>query len=283
MPELPEVEHLRATLAREVAGARVVDAELFRADMLERGAESAKRGAADLLLRGQRIERLLRHGKQLAIVGDGGGVLCVQLGMTGRVVVRSEAPRGEPHVHARWELLGPRGERKVMTFADPRRFGGLTALASSTVLSARWAELGPDAATVETAHLMQALKETRRAVKAALLDQNLVAGIGNIYADEALFRAGITPRVLAHRLRPRQVERLAAAVREVLAAAIASGGSSLRDYVDANGQQGGYQTLHLVYGREGEPCHTCGTRLRGTRLGGRQTVWCPCCQSARDT
>lgn len=283
MPELPEVEHLRATLAHEVAGALVVEAELHRADMLERGAETAKRGAPDLLLQGQRIERLLRHGKQLAIVGEGGGVLCVQLGMTGRVVVRPDAPHGEPHVHARWELRGPRGERKTMTFADPRRFGGLTALASPAALAARWESLGPDAAVVDTSHLFRALRETRRPVKAALLDQSLVAGIGNIYADEALFRAGITPRVLACRLRSRQVERLAAAVRDVMAAAIASGGSSLRDYVDANGQRGGYQTLHLVYGREGEPCHRCTTTLRGTRLGGRQTVWCPRCQSARDT
>lgn len=276
VPELPEVETVRRTLAPMVLGATVSRAEVRRADVV-RGDRST--GA---LLTGSVIDRIDRRGKQLALVGSGGRCVCVHLGMTGRLTLLRERPgREEPHLHCLWTLETGRGTR-WMAFSDPRRFGGIWTFPSFGALEeARWSALGPDATVVGAEEFAARLRRARRPLKSALLDQGLIAGLGNIYADEALYAAMLGPRRMASRVTAEEAARLHASIREILAAAIEAGGSTVRDYANGDGQPGWFQVSHAVYGRGGEECLRCGRALRETTLGGRTTVYCPVCQSVR--
>ncbi len=296
MPELPEVETVRRTLEPRLLGRTVVGATLRRRDVLVvpgdppggfsrsarpgRPAPRPRRRRAGDLLEGETIVELARRGKQLALVGGSGRGLLVHLGMTGQVLhleagARLAADR-RTHVHALWRL----DDGSRLLFRDPRRFGGLWALPAGGEgsLGDRWAALGPDAIAVTGAELGERLGRTSRGLKAALLDQGVVAGVGNIYADEALFAAGLHPLTPADALGAAEADRLAAEIRRVLAAAVAAGGSSIRSYVDALGASGGYQRTHLVYGRGGEPCARCGRALRSAVVAQRTTVFCEACQ-----
>lgn len=281
MPELPEVERVRLTLSPHLLGRRITKVTLRRRDIWTPGVSTRRAPMARQLLLGATVERLARRGKQLAIIAADGRVLCIHLGMTGRLVFTpSTAPGPSPdaHTHARWTVAD--GDRPVgeLRFRDPRRFGGLWSLADPETLTARWAELGPDGLAVTAEDLARALGQSRRAVKAALLDQGAVAGIGNIYADEALFRAEIDPRTRCDRLDPEAWSHLAERIRTVLVAAIAAGGSTLRDYVDGEGRPGQGRDSHWVYGRGGKACLQCGQILRSITLGQRTTVFCARCQ-----
>jgi formamidopyrimidine-DNA glycosylase len=273
VPELPEVETIRRGLERVLPGRRIVQAHLKRPDIC-RGPGDHRCRAWDLLL-GATFDALQRCGKQLALVGTDGRVLVVQLGMTGQLrIITNQTKRPRDHVHAEWLLDD--GSRLV--FRDPRRFGRLTALASTAALRERWSQLGPDALAVTGRQLAAALRESRRAIKAGLLDQRAVAGVGNIYADESLFRARIRPDRLCTTLAGRDYSRLAAAIRQTLELAVWAGGSTLRDYTMATGEPGKAQQGHLVYGRGGEACPKCRGPLAATRLAQRATVFCPACQ-----
>lgn len=241
------------------------------------GRGAARRGRAWMssreLLDGARVDRLERRGKRLAIVARDGRALVVQLGMSGQLLASDDA--AEDHRHVAWSYAA---RSPLLCFRDPRRFGGLTAYASVGAMHAAWdAELGPDALTIDDGALVERLRGARP-VKAALLDQTVLAGVGNIYADESLHLAGIDPRARCDRLAEDRVVRLAGAIRTILARAVRTGGSTLRDYRSARGDAGGAQQLHAVYGRDEQPCLGCGGRLRGARLAGRATVWCPACQ-----
>ncbi|MBX3404997.1 MAG: hypothetical protein KF699_16425 [Phycisphaeraceae bacterium] len=318
MPELPEVETIRRTLAPVLIGRRILAAELLRRDILiapgdppggfSRQRASLRRGSASApariarpsrfepadLLQGCTVTDILRRGKQLAIIAAphraaapapraaAPRALVVQLGMTGALEAlpaNIPTPRAAvPHTHALWSLEPVRGKAAAIAFIDPRRFGGLRALPTLADLHTLWSALGPDALEIDGPPLWNALRTSRRAIKAALLDQAVLAGVGNIYADEALFRAGISPRTLAAKVRPARCSLLAAAVREVLAEAVAARGSTLRDYRDAAGLAGEFQARHAVYGRAGQPCTRCRGTLRSAAIGQRTTVWCPRCQ-----
>lgn len=234
------------------------------------------------LLVGTRIAATLRKGKQMALVADSGRTLVVQLGMTGSVTIEhGEPPSGidGKHRHLIWELEGkPPHDAFRMAFRDPRRFGGVTAYETEADLQAAWDHLGPDGLTVSTEELEARLKGSKRPMKAALLDQTVVAGVGNIYADESLHAAGIHPLHQSGRIDSFRVARLAGEIRRILNNAADAGGSTLRDYRDAFGQPGDAVQLHAVYGRAGEPCLTCQAPLRGIRLQARATVFCPRCQ-----
>jgi len=283
MPELPEVECLRLSLLPLMRGRRIVRATLHRADVLEPeggGAKGRLRGAAARLLEGAADLDLVRHGKQLAVLGrmgKGKPALVIQLGMSGQVFVdRGSAPGGpRDHVHAEWVLDS--GDR--VRFRDPRRFGGLRSFMDEAALRTHWESLGPDALTIEGRVLAARLKGTRRAIKAALLDQQVLAGVGNIYADESLFLAGLPPTVAGGSLSAEQLDRLAEQIRGVLATSIASGGSTLRDYFNANREAGNYQTKRWVYGRGGEACRVCGSVLSSGEVSQRTTTWCSQCQA----
>ncbi len=282
MPELPEVESLRRSLLAPLVGRAIRQARVHRPDVVRPTPSSARsRRLRDALLVGDVVDRLERRGKQLAIVGRRGRVICVHLGMSGQLLhvpAGRRLPRTD-HVHVVWRLEREGGR---LVFRDPRRFGGVWTFESpETLLSRRWRQLGPDAASITKDDLTAALASTRRPVKTVLLDQARIAGVGNIYADEALFRAGVHPGRPADTLASTAVRRLHAALRDILAEAIEAGGSTIRDYRNGRDDPGGFQGRHAVYGRAGSPCVICGATLRQASLGQRTTVWCPDCQPNR--
>lgn len=300
MPELPEVETIRRTLLPRIVGARIIACDLRRRDILVAPGDPAggfsrqrtriKSTPAPLipadLLEGSVIDDVLRRGKQLALVGrptkrDPARALVVQLGMSGQLFMDTDPPTPSTHVHAVWTVQStgkPRTRNWSLIFRDPRRFGGLRIFRTLADLETHWSALGPDGLDLTASDLHRATRDSARPIKALLLDQCAVAGIGNIYADEALFRAGIRPSRRADRLKESQTALLAAAIRGVLAEAVEARGSTLRDYRDAEGREGGFRVRHAVYGRGGKPCTRCGTKLREAVLGQRTTVWCPRCQ-----
>ena len=281
MPELPEIDHLRCSLEAVLAGAIIEKVSIARPDVVRNidHRHVSPRILRHKLLLGERLACLERHGKELAILSESGRLLCVHLGMSGQLLYCPPGRRLErrDHVHCQW-CLGPGRGRLV--FRDPRRFGGLWAFASrAELVEARWGRLGPDALTISAPTLRRRLGRTRRALKVALLDQRLLAGIGNIYADEMLFAAGIHPLAPAADLNAAACRDLAAACRRILRSAAAAGGSTIRDYLDGHGRTGAYTLRHRVYGRAGQPCLRCGRPLTEIRLGQRATVFCSSCQS----
>lgn len=279
MPELPEVETVRRNLATVLPGRRVEAVEVRSPHCLaEPDPELFRRS-----LTGRTIRGVGRRGKYLLLDLDGGFVLAVHLRMTGRLVYEvpgtGPAAAGEtapdPHTHAVLRLSG--GGR--LSFRDVRKFGRLYLTPSlSSLLPA--GKLGPEPLeegfTPEA--LASRLKGRQARVKAMLLDQRVVAGVGNIYADEALFLAGIHPERRAGSLRKAEVERLHAAVRQVLEEGIRHRGTTFSDYRDGFGEPGGYGERLAVYGREGAPCRRCGGPVSRIRSGGRSSYFCPACQ-----
>ena len=281
VPELPEVETVRRSLVRALRGATALRATLHRPDFVE--------GRRDrrALLEGEVIADVRRHGKRLAIVGASGASLGVHLGMSGRVLLGAPDAPPPPHTHVSWVIVrdGARGERvRAMHFVDPRRFGGAWTFASFEALrSAQWSDLGPDALAVSETVFVGRLRVIRRGAKAALLDQSVIAGLGNIYADESLHASDVHPTARLDALAEERLRSLHAEVRRILRAAVRARGSTLRDgqYVDATGASGDFGSRLAVYGRAGSPCTRCEAVLESGVIAGRTTVWCPACQSKR--
>ncbi len=262
MPELPEVETIRRTLAPRLEGRRLLAAEFFERRVLE---GPPARAAARL--RGQTVRALRRYGKHLVVEFESGLLLAIHLGMTGSLVWAQE-----PGPHARACFVFDHGR---VFYDDPRMFGRLEVCEA---LPRRIARLGPEPLEIPQAEFLARLRVRRGSIKPLLLNQTFLRGLGNIYTDEALFRAGIHPRALAARLTPERARRLYQAIRAVLRAAIASGGTTISDYVDAEGQPGGFQVRLRVYGRAGEPCPRCSTPIRRILTSQRGTHFCPKCQ-----
>lgn len=269
MPELPEVETIRRGLERSLRGARVVRVQV-REPRLRRRLDAVALGA----LVGRRVEGVTRRAKYLLVdVGDG-LVWLIHLGMSGRLVwLPPQSPAG-PHEHVRVEFDPP----GALCYRDPRRFGWMR-LAPAEDLD-EIAGLGPEPLDGELGgELLRArLRGTRRDVKAALLDQRVIAGIGNIYANEILYHAGIRPTRRCHRLSRAELEAISAATRGVLRAAIERRGTSFSDYFDSDGTPGSFQERLAVFGREDLPCRRCGGRIRRRAHGGRSSFYCPACQ-----
>ena len=269
MPELPEVETTVRGLRPILAGQRIARFATARADL-------RRPFPPDLAQRltGATVTTLDRRAKYGLIDTDRGDTLIFHLGMSGRWRVDPATPL--PHDHVTIDTDA--GHRVVLN--DPRRFGSLD-LWPTADLSAfpAFRALGPEplGAAFTGAYLHAALAGRIASIKAMLLDQRIVAGLGNIYVCEALFLARISPRRMAGRISLRRLDRLAAAVRAVLAAAIEAGGSSLRDYARPDGELGYFSKQFAVYGREGAPC-ACGGTVRRYADGGRSTFWCPHCQ-----
>ena len=276
MPELPEVETIRARLApllegRRLAAVQIDDARLTRPND---PAEVASH------MRGERITTVDRRGKYLIFRFESGRSLLIHLRMTGSLLHRRDGSNGslaeDPYQRAVLSL----DNGSDVAYRDVRRFGMWLLLEQDEITPYLEVRLGDeplaDAFTPET--LAERLAGRRAAVKAALLDQRTVAGMGNIYADEALWRAEIDPRRPVGALDKAEVERLYAGIRTALVAGIARQGATLRDYRTPDGQSGGMQLEFQVYGREGEPCPRCGTPIAKTRIAGRGTSYCPGCQ-----
>lgn len=226
---------------------------------------------------GGQLTAIRRIGKYLLIDTDGPRSLLVHLGMTGRLRLHAKADPRARHTHVVLDL----GARELR-FSDPRRFGQIDVVTRATERAhPALALLGPDPLTdgVDPVALHARARATKAMLKAFLLDQRVLAGVGNIYASEALWRARLRPTTRAHRLTAAGANRLAEAVGEVLAHALENGGTSLRDFVDADGAEGENADYLWVYGRTGEPCPRCQTPIRRTVLQGRATFFCPTCQS----
>lgn len=285
MPELPEVEVTRLRLAPSWEGRRIRKVLASRPSyfFLTPPKELTHR------LEGRRTRNLVRHGKYLlADLDDGSRLLC-HLGMTGQLFV---APRAraetlaatDPHVHLVLFLGPPASDAPdprrdlAVVFRDVRKFGKVQWLAPG-LASPRLSKMGPDALTVDARTLERALSQRSIPVKTALLDQAVLAGVGNIYADEALFFARIAPTRPARDLTLEDCRNLIKGLRTVLRAAIRAGGSTISDFVGGDGKPGRYQQNHRVYGREGLPCPRCGAPIARSVLGQRSTHFCPRCQA----
>ena len=278
MPELPEVETVRRGLE-----SRLIDATV--ADVIVRDRRLRWPIAADFetQLRGRKIVAVERRSKYLLfrLAGYGKSTLLAHLGMTGSFVVHAadSPPAYKSHDHVDFVLTG-RKESVVLRYNDPRRFGSMHHFLGLDAEQPLLAHLGPepltDALTGE--YLYEQTRRRTGAIKQALMDNTLVVGVGNIYANESLFRAGIHPDRAANRVSLARYRRLVVEVKTVLNEAIAAGGSTLRDFVNAAGEPGYFQLEYFVYGRDGQSCRICGTRIKLMRQGGRATVFCSRCQ-----
>jgi len=271
MPELPEVETTRRGLMPLLEGRRIIGVTLRRPDLRWPIPEAIVER-----LPGQRVDTVARRAKYLLLHTAAGSALW-HLGMSGVMRVLPAATPAGVHDHVDVGL----DDGHVLRFTDPRRFGCLLWQPPGT-LHPRLAGLGPEPLSTDFSGttLFAATRGRVASIKTLLMDQAVVVGVGNIYAAEALFEAGIRPTTPAGRLGRQRCERLAEAVKRILGNAIERGGTTLRDFLNAEGLPGYFAQELFVYGREGAPCKVCGTTLESMRLGQRATAWCPRCQRA---
>jgi formamidopyrimidine-DNA glycosylase len=270
VPELPEVETTRRGLAPHLVNQRIRTAIVRNAAMRVPVPRNLPK-----LVSGTIIRSVERRGKYL-LIGCGDGTLIIHLGMSGRLWLVDASSAVETHDH--FDLVLENG--RAIRLRDPRRFGLVVWQTGDALKHPLLAHIGPEPLSdaFSGAWLYKTTRTRSAAIKLVLMDSHVVAGVGNIYASEALFRAGINPKTPARRIGLARYELLAEKVRETLEAAIQAGGSTLRDYVGGDGRAGYFQNEHLVYDRAGEPCFTCGGEIRELRQGARATFYCPACQ-----
>jgi formamidopyrimidine-DNA glycosylase len=272
VPELPEVETVVRDLRPLLVGRSFTRIEVGKKPLRRRWSRSWEKQ-----LLSQRVEAVGRRGKWIVIdIAD--ACLLVHLGMTGQFTVVCDEPRAT-HTHLVFTL----DNQSELRFRDVRRFGSVSLFSSRDALDAFFMDsrLGPEPFDIDPAYWLSALSATKRCLKAVLLDQTVVAGVGNIYADESLFEAKLHPAIPAHRVTRKHATSLRSAVALVLQRAIDRRGSSIRDYVGGDGQSGRFQHEFRVYSRTGEPCSRCRTAIRKITLAGRSTHFCPKCQKNR--
>jgi formamidopyrimidine-DNA glycosylase len=271
VPELPEVETVVRELRPRLVGQCIVS--------VRAGTKTLRKpwvAAWAAKIRGRRVHAIRRRGKWIVVSFECGPTLVIHLGMTGRLMVHTAEEPVATHTHLIFGL--DNGEE--MRFNDIRRFGSATLFEDSAALQRHFADsrLGPEPFTLKSGLWRDRLAATRRCLKAVLLDQTVVAGVGNIYADESLFEARLPPTRLGRDVTASEAERLRKAVVKVLNRAVARRGSSIRNYVGGSGLKGRYQQEFRVYGRTGKPCRRCRTPIARLRLAGRSTHYCPQCQ-----
>jgi formamidopyrimidine-DNA glycosylase len=278
MPELPEVETIVRGLRTVLPGHTIVSVRLGKTDFIEDPTALAE------MLPGRRIEVVERFGKFICVQLSASSSaknperevnLIIHLGMTGWLGVRRPGDPIAPHTHAFFELE----DGRELRYTDIRRFGQML-LVGGDRIGAFGERLGKDPLEISASEFNKRLAGRRARIKALLLDQSVFRGIGNIYADESLWQARIHPARLAARLNRRGLARLRKAIRRVLQRAIEDRGSSISNFVDAEGHPGEYQHRHRVYGREGKPCFRCGMKIRRAIVAGRSSYFCPRCQPA---
>ena len=277
MPELPEVETVRRALARHATGRTVRSVWLSGLALRKPVPPRLARN-----LRGRTVRGVRRHGKFLLVDLDDGARIVAHLGMTGHFRFHPKDPgppsRLAPHTHALFRFE----DGAALTYEDPRRFGMLdwapAGVPDAEAIGATGAGVDPLAERIDGDRLRKVFAGCRGPIKHLLLDQKRIAGIGNIYASEALFRAGIGPRRRVHTLRPDERERLAREIHAVIDHAVEHRGTTFSDFRDLDDRPGTYGTSLLVYDREGEPCARCGSPIKRFVQTGRSTFWCPTCQ-----
>jgi formamidopyrimidine-DNA glycosylase len=273
MPELPEVETVVRGLRAALPGRRIVSARLGKTDFIDDPA------ALGETLPGRVVASVERIGKficiQLTRESAPDLYWLVHLGMTGRFAVRSPGEPVVPHTHGFFEL----DNGNELRYTDIRRFGRMLLVAEGD-LPGFQSQLGQDALSVSAEDFTRQAQDRRTRIKAFLLDQKALRGVGNIYADESLWRAKIHPERLAANLSAQELANLHRALRQILQSAINLGGSSISDFLDAEGKRGSYQLRHRAYGREGKKCSRCGTPIKRIIVAGRSSHFCPQCQPA---
>lgn len=273
MPELPEVETIVRNLRPRLRGQTIVS--------IRAGKQALRRPwnrQWEAALRGRRIMDLRRRGKWIIMELSEKRHLLLHLGMTGQLCITPQNQTPESHTHLAFRLSAA---GKELRFRDVRRFGCVHFLTRDGLEPFFEAQrLGPEPSELTAQALRDRLRATRRCLKAVLLDQRVLAGVGNIYADESLFEARLSPAQLGNQTTPKQADQLRRAIITVLNRAVEKNGSSIRDYLDGNGRQGGYQHEFRVYQRTGEPCRRCRTPIVQVRLAGRSTHFCPKCQKS---
>ena len=284
MPELPEVETVARGLQASVAGRRILSVILRKTDFIDDPALIERE------LPGRRIERIERYGKFVLLLldeADAGGTrnspatgllgqaLLVHLGMTGNLAPNFAEQPLEKHTHVSFLL----DDGRELRYTDARRFGRMAYLSGETLL-AELRRFGADPLEASREEFAVRIRSSRARIKALLLDQSVLRGIGNIYADESLWRSKIHPATPGSRLSPQQTETLRKALKAVLLRAIAMRGSTISDFVDTDGEPGEYQQHHRAYGREGRKCYRCGARIERVIVAGRSSHFCPSCQPA---
>jgi formamidopyrimidine-DNA glycosylase len=270
MPELPEVETTLRGIAPHLIQHCVADVVIRNPSL-----RWPIPGNLPELLQGQTIRQLQRRAKYLLITFDH-GTLILHLGMSGSLrILPPGTPTGK---HDHFDLVLEGGT--VLRLRDPRRFGAVLWHEGDVTQHPLLAALGPEPllAGFDAKYLYAVTRKRKAAIKLVIMDNHVVVGVGNIYANEALFRAGIRPQLAAGKLGKERCARLTRTIKEVLRAAIKKGGSSLRDYVDSDGKHGYFQQHYFVYGRTGEPCRRCGSAIKQLRQGQRSTFYCPQCQ-----
>ena len=273
MPEMPEVEIIRRYLDKQLTGQRIMGVDLLLPRQIKWPEPKGYRAMAI----GRTIAGMNRRGKYLLMALDNGSELVFHLRMTGRLVYEPDGVNHDSHARLLFQLDGG----GLLVYGDTRTLGTLYALSSGE----RWrihglAEMGPEPLTEDftPAYIQQTAKGRRTAVKSFLLNQKYIGGIGNIYADEALFLAGIHPLRPVGSLSAAECQRLHQSVNTVIAAGIRDGGTTFRDYKNGEGKQGSHQEQLYVYNRQGQPCRRCGTEIEKMTVGGRGTHLCPQCQ-----
>ena len=272
MPELPEVETVARGLAKRLERHRLVKVETRRGDLRW----PFPKGFAEKLT-GRKVIKVRRRAKYIVVELDDGNALLAHLGMSGRMLLSKGRPVLETHDHVIFET----DEGWVLRFNDARRFGMMDIVAIDKLERHKLIKgIGPEPLgnDFNGPVLAAALKGKKTSIKAAILDQKVVAGVGNIYASEALYRARISPKRMAYTVQGDRAEKLAHAIKVVLNEAVAAGGSSLRDYVQADGELGYFQHKWRVYEKEGQDCPDCAGKVRRIVQGGRSTFYCPSCQ-----
>jgi len=272
VPELPEVETIRRSLSKFILGKRINDVAIFwsPAAVSMPGRDFAE------IVKGQEIESLDRRGKYLLIGLSRGITMIIHFRMTGRMIYYPDHHQPDKHTHVVFSLND--GE---IHYADTRKFGRIQLVSTAEVYKVpALAKLGPEPLGEDFSfvRLGQRLSRKKSSIKASLLDQSVVAGLGNIYVDEALFRAGIQPGRKTSSLKVSEIIKLYDAIVEVLSAGIEAQGTTFRDYRDAEGKKGLFQEYLMVYGRGGLNCKVCGQKLEKEKIGGRTSVFCPQCQ-----
>lgn len=272
MPELPEVEAVRRTLIGTIDGRRIEGVRVLRRDYFRRMVFPAER------LRGRTLQTIDRHGKRLFWQFDTDVCMVSHLGMSGRITLRALGDACLAHTHLIIAFAGG----IHLHFSDPRRFGGvwLYNRGIDAIVEHVQGRMGVDALSLRETDLTTWSRKAT-CLKAELLNQKTVAGLGNIYIDEALWMAQLHPLQKVRRLGPESLERLVACIGQVLRASLDRGGTTLRDYRDAKANRGGFAESLAVYGKAGQPCRRCGTVLKGLIVAQRSTVVCPKCQSLR--
>jgi formamidopyrimidine-DNA glycosylase len=273
MPELPEVETVCRGLSALITGATIKDVTLYRKDLRIPFPKDLSKKLA-----GRTIKNISRRAKYLLFTLDDESVILAHLGMSGNFSVEKCTPKQlKKHDH----LILTLTDKRVVIYNDPRRFGLITWAAAKDIANhPLLAHLGPEPFSKDFSakYLKAALLSRKAPIKPALMDQELVVGVGNIYASEALFLAGINPEKPAH-LAAKKADILVKVIQQVLGAAIESGGSSLRDFLQVSGETGYFQHTFQVYERAGEPCFSCHSPIQATRQAGRSTFYCKRCQS----